>query len=72
MERNGNQKIVRIGFVTYIFNISVLSKLASLNEKIRRSRLEVFCKKDVLINLAKFTGKHVYQSLFFNKILRNF
>ena len=30
MERNGNQKIVRIGFVTYIFNISVLSKLASL------------------------------------------
>ena len=26
---------------------------------------EVFCKKDVLRNLAKFTGKHLYQGLFF-------
>ena len=29
---------------------------------------EVFCKKDVLRNSAKFTGKHLCQSLFFNKI----
>ena len=29
----------------------------------RRSHLEVFCKKDVLRNFAKFTGKHLCQSL---------
>ena len=34
----------------------------------RSSRLEVFCKKNVLRNFAKFTGKHLCQSLFFNKV----
>ena len=29
---------------------------------------KVFCKKDVLKNFAKFTGKHLLQSLFFNKV----
>ena len=35
---------------------------------------EVFYKKGVLKNFAKFTGKHLCQSLFFNKVagLRNF
>ena len=33
----------------------------------RSSRPEVFCKKGVLENFTKFTGKHLYQSLFFNK-----
>ena len=28
---------------------------------------EVFCKKGVIRNFAKFTGKHLCQSLFFNK-----
>ena len=28
----------------------------------------MFCKKDVLRNFAKFTGKHLCQSLFFNKV----
>ena len=28
----------------------------------------MFCKKSVLTNFAKFTGKHLYQSLFFNKV----
>ena len=36
----------------------------------RNSRPEVFCKNGVLRNFAKFTGKHLYQSLFFNKGLR--
>ena len=27
-----------------------------------------FCKKGVLRNFSKFTGKHLYQSLFFNKV----
>ena len=29
---------------------------------------DVFCKKGVLGNLAKFTGKHLCQRLFFNKL----
>ena len=32
------------------------------------SRLEVFCKKGVLRNFTKVTGKHLRQSLFFNKV----
>ena len=32
------------------------------------SRPEVFCKKGVLRNLTKFTGKHLCQRLFFNKV----
>ena len=32
------------------------------------SRPEVFCKKGVLRNFAKFTGKHLCQSLLFNKV----
>ena len=28
----------------------------------------MFCKKDVLGNFTKFTGKHLCQSLFFNKV----
>ena len=32
------------------------------------SRPEVFCEKGVLRNFTKFTGKHLCQSLFFNKV----
>ena len=28
----------------------------------------MFCKKDVLENLAKFTGEHLCQGLVFNKV----
>ena len=44
---------------------------AGVNEtksRFRSSRPEVFCKKAVLRNFAKFTGKHLCQSLFFNKV----
>ena len=34
----------------------------------RNSRPVVFCEKGVLRNFAKFTGKHLCQSLFFNKV----
>ena len=34
----------------------------------RSSRPEVFCKKGVLKNFAKFKGKHLCQSLFFDKV----
>ena len=35
---------------------------------VRSSRPEVFCKKDVFRNFTKFKGKHLCQSLFFNKV----
>ena len=41
-------------------------------EMSRSSRPEVFCKKGVLRNFAKFTEKHLCQSLFFNKVARLF
>ena len=34
----------------------------------KSSRPEVFCKKGVLRNFTKSTGKHLCQSLFFNKV----
>ena len=34
----------------------------------RSSRPEVFCTKGVLKNFAKSTGKHLCQSLFFNRV----
>ena len=36
--------------------------------RFRSSRLEVFCKKSVLKNFAKFSGKHLSQILFFNEV----
>ena len=38
------------------------------NAHLRNSHLEVFCKKDVRKNSAKFPRKHPCQSLFFNKV----
>ena len=37
------------------------------NVVFRSSRPEVFCKKGVLRNFTKFTGKHLCQSFFFNR-----
>ena len=34
----------------------------------RSSRAEVVCKKSALRNFAKFTGKYICQSLFFNEV----
>ena len=36
--------------------------------KTRSSRPEVFCKKGAIRNFAKFTGKHLCQSFFFDKV----
>ena len=36
----------------------------------RRNHLEVLCKKAGLKDFAKLTGKHLCQSLFFNKVLK--
>ena len=37
--------------------------------KRRYSRPDVFCKEGVLINFTKFTGKHLCQNLFLNKVV---
>ena len=44
---------------TYYYNIDV----CKLPNDYRRISPEVFCKKGVLKNFAKFTGKHIRQSL---------
>ena len=49
-----------------VFNNLFRNIVKNLN--IRSSRTEVFCKKGVLKSFPKFTGKHLCQSLFFNKI----
>ena len=36
--------------------------------KCQKQAPEVFYEKGVLRNFTKFTGKHLYQSLFFNKV----
>ena len=49
-------------------SLSYLMKCKCPNYRDRSSLLEVFCKKGVLRNFAKFTRKHLCQSLFFNKV----
>ena len=46
----------------------LLNKESQVEPLRRSSRPEVFSKKGVLRNFAKFTGKHLCQSLFFNKV----
>ena len=46
------------------------NKFLSVNHsksKYRSSSPEVFCKKGVIRNFPKFTGKNLCQSLFFNR-----
>ena len=50
-----------------VFNVKFKEIFKSQNHKARSSRPEMFCKK-VYRNFAKFTGKHLCQSLFFNKV----
>ena len=38
-----------------------------MRNELQKQPLEVFCKKGALNNFAKSTGKHLCQSLFFNK-----
>ena len=48
--------------------ICVSKALVKDGDICRSSRPEVFCKKGVLKNFGKFTGKHLCQSLCFNKV----
>ena len=57
-----------------MFNLAVIPhfllhyKIINTISSLRSSRPEVFCKKGVLRKFAKFLGKHLCQSLFFNKV----
>ena len=58
---------IDINFGTISYTASVLNNL-DVNIQSRSSGPEVFGKKGVFRNFIKFTGKHLCQSLFFNKI----
>ena len=53
--------------VLFCFNATSI-KYWKARTFVRSSHPKVFCKKDVLRNFPKFTGKHLYQSLFLNKL----
>ena len=55
---------VSLSFSDSLVSFSNFDKL----KPYRSSRLEVFCKKGVLRNFTKFTGKRLCQSLIFNKV----
>ena len=48
--------------------LKILSNLKYYCQIIRSSRPELFCKKVVLKNFAKFTEKHLCWSLFYSKV----
>ena len=51
------------------FNAFCSTKVAAVYGcPIEKQSSEVFCKKGVLRNVTKFTGKQLRQSLFFNKV----
>ena len=60
-----NSYVVRCG-VRYAYGIS-FALIFFINGK-KSSCPEVFCKKDILRNFAKFAGIHLCQSLVFNKV----
>ena len=56
-----------------MFNVTSLATLQNISPNlfscnIQKQPSEVFCKKDVLRNFTKFTGKYLCHSLFFNKV----
>ena len=57
--------IVNYCWQKIMVKLLILTVVVSL---ITRSRLELFFKKGVLRNFTKFTGKHLCQRLFFNKV----
>ena len=60
---------VSVVYVMLILSVLFLiSNLVCINRQKQPPR--VFCKKFVIRNLAKFTGKNLCQSLLFNKVAR--
>ena len=64
-----NFKCLAIGNHGTIVNLRVIAAFWNQGGfSHRSSRLEVFLKKRVLKSFTKFTGKHLWQILFFNKV----
>ena len=63
LKRRGSEKMECLGDLNSSCQIFAWWGLT-----VRSSRPGVFCKKGVLRSLTKFTGKHLCQSLFFNKV----
>ena len=65
-------KFFMVAFATYanhvISNEVKKVQFQLLPTLIQMQPPEMFYKKGVLKNFAKFAGKHLYQSLFFNKV----
>ena len=57
-----------IYWTLHSFLPSTAETVSDISELSRSSRPKVFFKKGILKNFAKVTGKHLYQSLFFNKV----
>ena len=51
-----------------VMNNYVIPEYFLDNTSLQKQPSEVFYEKDVLENFLKFTGKHLCQSLFFNKV----
>ena len=51
-----------------LHSITLCYKPIGCESLLRSSRPDVFCKKGILRNFAKFTGKHLCQSLFLIKL----
>ena len=67
-KNKGLYKVSRFYFDNFLVKVD-LSKFSMLQDthSKRSSRPEMFYKKDVLRNFAKFTKRHLCQSHFFNK-----
>ena len=62
---------LKIRFYYLIFSaMSNLNSADSTTSNYRSNRTEAFCKKGVFKNLTTFTGKHLCQSFFLNKVLQ--
>ena len=59
-------KKIKNFFFPYTYRIKYSKQLTTNFNK--SSRPEVFCRKGVLSNFAKFTGKYLCQGLLFNKV----
>ena len=46
----------------------IFCKNSEDGQKVHKQPPELFCQKGALRNFSKFTGKHLYHSLFFNKV----
>ena len=62
--------IIRLVFEAIMMVFKTSQETAVFVQVYRSSRPELFCKYGVPRNFVKLTGKHLCQSLFFNKGLR--